>query len=125
MNRSLSKSFTSSWPSNPAVGPASSRFFGPSTTSLGLAPFEAGCHAHLSSALRFSQPLSGFLADPSFAALFRAATVLGFALLQSFPLAQSRAPLSRPAGSPAVIRRRAETHPRPPYHRRFLQTLTS
>jgi hypothetical protein len=47
------------------------------TASLRSAPYEAGCHAYLGSALRLSQPLSGFLADPSFAALFRAATVRG------------------------------------------------
>jgi len=39
------------------------------------------------SALRFSQPLSGFLANPSFAALFHAATVPGIPL-QSLPLAK-------------------------------------
>jgi hypothetical protein len=67
----------------------------PSTTSLGLAPCEASCHAHLGSALRLSQPLSGFPAVPSFAALFHAATVPGFLPSESFPR-KNRAPLSRP-----------------------------
>jgi hypothetical protein len=37
------------------------------------------------SALRFSQPLSGFLAGPSFAALFRAAAVPGIPPFRVFP----------------------------------------
>jgi hypothetical protein len=55
---------------------------------------------HLGSALRFSQPLSGFLASPSFAALFRAATVPGILPSESSPR-RDRAPLSRP---PAPLR---------------------
>jgi hypothetical protein len=42
-------------------------------------------HPRLGSTLRLSQPLSGFLASQSFAALFRAATVPGTSL-QSVPL---------------------------------------
>jgi hypothetical protein len=61
------------------------RFFFPSTASLGRAPCEAGCHLHLGSALRLSQPLSGFLAGSSFAALFRAATVPGIPPFRVFP----------------------------------------
>jgi hypothetical protein len=52
-------------------------------------------HSRLGSALRFSQPLSGFLADPSFAALFRAATVPGIPPSECSPR-KDRAPLSRP-----------------------------
>jgi len=71
----------------------------------------------LGSALRFSQPLSGFLADPSFAALFRAATVPGILPSESSPR-KDRVPLSRPPCFPAVIHRRAlACHPRPYYHR--------
>jgi len=50
-------------------------------------------HSRLGSAHRFSQPLSGFLADPSFAALFRAATVPGISPFRVFPSRRSRAPL--------------------------------
>jgi hypothetical protein len=52
---------------------------------LELAPFEVGRHFHLGSTLRFFQPLSGFLADSSFAALFHAATVIGIPPFRVFP----------------------------------------
>jgi len=90
----------------------------PSTASLGGAPCEAGCHARLGSALRFSQPLSGFLATPSFAALFRAATVPGIPPSERSPR-RDRLPLSGQLGFPAVIHRRAETHASTPYRPRF------
>jgi len=61
------------------------------------------------STLGFSQPLSGFLARPSFAALFRAATVPGILPLELSPR-KDRAPLSRPLCSPAVIHQRAEPY---------------
>jgi hypothetical protein len=61
------------------------------------------------SALGFSQPLSGFLARPSFATLFRAATVPGILPLERSPR-KDRAPLSRPLCSPAVIHLRAEPY---------------
>jgi len=61
------------------------RFLFPSTASLGLAPYEAACHVRLGSALRLSQPLSGFLASSSFAALFHAATVPGIPPFRVFP----------------------------------------
>jgi len=80
-------------------------------------------HARFGSALRFSQPLSGFLADPSFAALFRAAAEPGILPSESSPR-RDRAPLSRPLCSPAVIHRRAlACYPRP-YCHRFRQTPT-
>jgi hypothetical protein len=57
----------------------------PSTVSPGLAPCEAARHSRLGSALRLSQPLSGFLAHPSFVALFRATTVPGIPPFRGFP----------------------------------------
>jgi hypothetical protein len=63
----------------------------------------------LGSALGFSQPPSGFLARPSFAALFRAATVPGILPLEHSPC-KDRAPLSRPLCFPAVIHPRAEPY---------------
>lgn len=58
----------------------------PSTASSGEPHTGGSSLSHPGSALRFSQPLSGFLAGPSSTALFRAATVLERSL-QSFPLA--------------------------------------
>ncbi len=66
-------------------------------------------HSRSGSALGFSQPPSGFLARPSFAALFRAATVPGILPLELSPR-KDRAPLSRPLCSPAVIHPRAEPY---------------
>lgn len=60
------------------------------------------------SALGFSQPPSGFLARPSFAALFRTATVPGIPSLEPSPR-KDRAPLSRPLCFPDVIHPRAES----------------
>jgi hypothetical protein len=71
--------------------------------------------AHLGSALRFSQPLSGFLASQSFAALFHAATVPGIPPSELSPH-ERRAPLSRPLAplqlSTRVLRRSSRTLPR-------------
>jgi hypothetical protein len=98
-----------------------SGFRTPPTVSPGLAPCEAGCHPRLGSALGFSQPLSGFLATPSSAALFRAATVPGILPSELSPR-RDRLPLSGQLGFPAVIHQRAETHASTPYrpwfHRR-------
>jgi hypothetical protein len=63
----------------------------------------------LGSALGFSQPLSGFLAVPSFAAMFRAATVPGILPSELSPR-RDRVPLSRPPCSPAVIHQHAIVH---------------
>jgi len=63
----------------------------------------------LGSALGFSQPLSGFPAVPSFAAMFRAATVPGILPSESSPH-RDRVPLSRPLCSPAVIHQHAAVH---------------
>jgi hypothetical protein len=66
--------------------------------------------SHPGSALRLSQPLSGFLAHPSFVALFRATTVPGILPSELFPH-EDRAPLSRPLAplqlSTGVLRRAA------------------
>lgn len=70
------------------------------------------------SALRFSQPLSGFLAHPSFVALFHATTVPGIPPSEISPRFESRTPL-RATCSRAVIHQRAETSPLGPYCRRF------
>jgi hypothetical protein len=70
------------------------------------------------SALGLSQPLSGFLAVPSFAALFRAATVSGILSSERSPRPGSRASLEA-AGSLAVIHRCAETRSLLPCHRLF------
>jgi hypothetical protein len=77
------------------------RFLLPPTTSLGLAPYEAGSgpfppRFHSQACPPCGRlPLSGFLAGPSFAALFHAATVPGILPSESFPHS-SRAPLSGP-----------------------------
>jgi len=92
---SLLEFLTASRPSDPSAGSAFPGVLSPSTTSLGLAPCEAGYHSRPGSALRFSQPPSGFPADPSFAALFHAATVPGVLPSESSPH-RNRAPLSRP-----------------------------
>jgi hypothetical protein len=63
---------------------------------------------HIGSALRFSQPLSGFLADPSFVALFHAINRSWDPPFRAFPSRRSRTPLGA-AGSLAVIHRRAWT----------------
>jgi len=76
----------------------------PTTAPLALAPCEAGFHPHLGSALRFSQPLSGFLASSSFVALFHATAVPGIPPSESSPR-KNRAPLSRPLCSHVVIHR--------------------
>jgi hypothetical protein len=60
---------------------------------------------HRGSALRFSQPLSGFLAHPSVAALFHAATVRGVLPSERCSSPRSRAPLGA-ACSLAVLHRR-------------------
>jgi hypothetical protein len=103
---SLLEFLTTSRPSDPSAGSAFPGVPAPTTTSLGLAPCEAGYHSRPGSALRLSQPLSGFLADPSFAALFRAATVPGVLPSESSPR-RNRAPLSRPRCSLVVIHPRA------------------
>jgi hypothetical protein len=84
-SKSLTESLTTSWPPGPSVGSTSLSSPVPSTTSLGLAPYEAARHSRLGSALRLSQPLSGFLANPSFVALFRATAVRGIPPFRGFP----------------------------------------
>jgi hypothetical protein len=62
-----------------------------------------GVQVCLGSALRLSQPLSGFLARSSFAALFRAATVRDHSSFRDFPSQESRTSFEA-TGSLAVIR---------------------
>jgi hypothetical protein len=107
---SLLEFLATSRPSDPSAGSAFPGVPSPSTTSLGLAPCEAGYQSHPGSALRLSQPPSGFLADPSFAALFHAATVPGVLPSESSPR-RNRAPLSRPRCSLVVIHPRAGRRP--------------
>jgi hypothetical protein len=52
-----------------------------------VAPYEAGCPAHLGSAHRFSQPLSGFLARPELRGLVPCRNRSWDSSLQSCPLA--------------------------------------
>jgi hypothetical protein len=64
-------------------------FCAPLTTTPELAPYEMECQLHFGSALRFFQPLSGFVANSSFVALFRATTVWG-SPFRVFPSQESR-----------------------------------
>lgn len=50
-------------------------------------------HSRLRSALRLSQPLSGFSATPNFVALFRATVLLEVSPFKAFPCRRSRTPL--------------------------------
>jgi hypothetical protein len=74
------------------------------------------------SALRFSQPLSGFLACPGFAALFRAAAARGVLPSERCSSPGSRAPLGvavLPCSSPPNAKPRARTRPcHSGFHRR-------
>jgi hypothetical protein len=90
----------------------------PTTTSPGLAPSGTRRHARSGSAHRLSQPPSGFLARPSFAALFRAAAIPGMLPFRGFPSRRSRTSLEA-ASSLAVIHQRFETNPSRPCQRRF------
>jgi len=91
-------------PSSPTRRSASTSWVSsPTTASLRLAPNGAGCSKPTpGSALRFFQPPSGFPADPSFAALFHAATVPGVPLSECsprrklYPLSRADAPFGYP-----------------------------
>jgi hypothetical protein len=122
-SKSLPEFLTTSWPPSLSVGPTSLRFLVPPTTSLGLAPFEVARRFHLGSARRLSQPLSGFLARPSFVALFRATAVPGILPSEVSPHRRSLAPLGvawLPCGYPpacsdarcSTVRRRFRRRPR-------------
>jgi hypothetical protein len=115
---SLLEFLTTSRPSDPSAGSAFRGVPSPSTTSLGLAPYGARYQSRPGSALRLSQPPSGFLADPSFAALFHAATVPGVLPSESSPH-RNRAPLSRPLLLPCGHPPACWTPPHGPCHRRF------
>ena len=69
-----------------------------------------GVLAHPGSTLGLSQPLSGFLADLSFAALFRAATVPGILSLQSVPLTKIARPSQGRFAPLQLDNQHAETH---------------
>jgi hypothetical protein len=71
------------------------RFVVPSAACLERAPYELACHDRLGSALRLSQPLSGFLAGSRFVALFHATAVPGILPSELFPH-EDHVPLSRP-----------------------------
>jgi hypothetical protein len=88
---------------------------------LGEPPLRRVVQAHLGSALRFSQPLSGFLANPSFVALFRATSVPGTPPFRVFPSQKSPASLEA-AYSLTVIHRRAELHCSRSYYRWFQES---
>jgi hypothetical protein len=74
--------------------------------------------AHFGSALRLSQPLSGFLAHPDSTALLRAAAVPGIPPFRVFPSQESRTPLGATC-SLAVVHERAGTRLPGPCYRRF------
>jgi len=76
----------------------------------------------LGSALRLSQPLSGFLALPSFTALFHAATVCGIPLFRAFPSTKIAFTPLEAASSLAVIHQRADPRRSPPCRLRFRLT---
>jgi hypothetical protein len=87
------------------------KFLVPPTVSLAQAPYAVGRQTHPGSARRFSQPLSGFQANTSFAVLFRTATVPGILPSECSPR-ENRAPLSRPLAplqlSTSVLNRTAQ-----------------
>ena len=107
-------------PFDPAAEPTSLRFLGPFNGITRAAPCGVVRHHHSGSARRFSQPLSGFLADPRCATLFRAAAIPGTRPSEPSPRLD-RAPLSGPLAplrsSTGVLERSARTFRRP-FHRR-------
>jgi hypothetical protein len=116
-SKSLSELLTTSWLPGPSVGSTSLSSPVPSTVSPGLAPCEAARHSRLGSALRLSQPRSGFLARPSFAALFRAATVPGIPPFRGFPSQEIARPSrgsSAPLQSSTSVRGRTTLDRSPP-----------
>jgi len=92
----LLESLSPSLPADPCRLPTSSRFPGPFNGIPQVSPAWRGLPISPSgSALGFFEPLSGFLADLSFAALFRAATVPGIPPPELFPH-EDRGALSSP-----------------------------
>jgi hypothetical protein len=92
---SLTESLAVLQPSGPRAGSDSLKFFVPSAVSPGLAPYEDGCRPNLGSAFRFSQP-QRFPSRPKLRGLVSYRNHSWDLVLQSFPLAGKRAPLSRP-----------------------------
>jgi hypothetical protein len=102
---------TTSRPSDPSVGPTSLRFRRPTTTSPESAPSGTGVRPpRPGPARRFSQPLGGFLANPSLRPCFMPLPPLGHLSLQSFTSQESLHP-SRgrllPRGHPRASTRAA------------------
>jgi hypothetical protein len=102
--------------SDPSVGPTLLRFRHPSTASPGRAPCGEGFRPpHPGSARRFSQPLGGFMADPSLRPCFMPLPSLGYLSLQSLTSQRSRTRL-RAACSLAVIPAYLRALSRPFHH---------
>jgi hypothetical protein len=102
---------TTSRPSDPSVGPTSLRFRRPTTTSPESAPYGTGVRPpRPGPARRFSQPLGGFLANPSLRPCFMPLPPLGHLSLQSLTPQESLHP-SRgrllPRGHPRASTRAA------------------
>lgn len=87
----------------------------PSTASLARAPYEVGCQLHPGSALRFSQPLSGFLASTSSTGLSHPAAAPGLPPFRVFPSRRSWSSLEA-TSSLAVIHRSCRSDRAPPDH---------
>jgi hypothetical protein len=79
--------------------------------------------SRLRSALRFSQPLSGFLANPNFVALFRATALPEVPPFRAFPCRRSRTPLGATCSLVVIHQPRRTNLPRP-YQRWFPLTPT-
>jgi hypothetical protein len=106
-----SESLTTFQPSDLSAGAAFHEVSAPFNGILDRAPYGTGTtRANPGSALRFSQPLSGFLARSSSTALFHAATVPGLLPFRAFPPQGSVVP-SRVPLAPAVIHQPAERTP--------------
>jgi hypothetical protein len=86
---------TPSWLPDPSAGLDFPGVPGPFNGIPATSPIMRRVSPRLGSALRFSQPLSGFPATRSFVALFHATAVPGILPSEPFPR-KERAPLSRP-----------------------------
>jgi len=94
------------WPPDLSIGPAPPEFCSPQRNPLNE-PHMGGTSTPPGSTLRLSQPHSGFLASPSFVALFRATTVPRILPSEISPRFESRTPLEAallPCGYPPACR---------------------
>jgi hypothetical protein len=99
---SPSESLVTSRPSDSPAGLDSPEVFSSLQRHPRASPLWSGpSRSHSGSALRLSQPLSGFLASSSSTALFRAATVPGCPPSELSPR-RDRVPLSRPLAPPQL-----------------------